>query len=99
MPRTQNSGQAPVGSYRANAFGLHEMHGNVWEWMQDVWHPSYDGAPTDGSAWTLGGDASRRVLRGGSWSASPNRIRSASRLRYPPDFRGSNVGFRVARSL
>ncbi len=90
---------APAGSLKPNAFGLHEMHGNVWEWMQDVWHPSYDGAPTDGSAWTLGGDASRRVLRGGSWSASPNRIRSAGRLRYPPEFRGSNVGFRVARSL
>ena len=59
---------AAVGSYPANAWGLHDVHGNVWEWTQDCWHGSYAGAPTDGSAWTSGGDCARRVVRGGSWS-------------------------------
>ena len=90
---------APAGRLQMNAFGLHDMHGNVWEWVQDTWHPNYAGAPVDGAAWTLGGSASRRVLRGGSWSASPNRMRSAARLQFPAVFRANNIGFRVARSL
>ena len=56
----------PVGSFPANGFGLHDMHGNVSEWVEDCWHYSYSGAPTDGSAWTTGGDCPLRVLRGGS---------------------------------
>ena len=56
-----------VGSYPANPWGLYDMHGNVWEWVEDCWHESYEGAPSDGSAWTSG-DCSRRVLRGGSWA-------------------------------
>jgi formylglycine-generating enzyme required for sulfatase activity len=59
-----------VGRFGANAFGLHDMHGNVWECVQDVWHDSYAGAPSDGSAWMSGGDQSRRVLRGGSWDGN-----------------------------
>ena len=70
------AGTAPVGSFRANAFGLHDMLGNLWEWGQDCWNESYSGAPTDGSAWTSG-DCSRRVLRGGSWSNYPRNVRSA----------------------
>ena len=57
----------PVGQFPANAFGLYDMHGNVWEWCQDHYHSDYIGAPTDGSAWVSGGDSSRRMLRGGSW--------------------------------
>jgi formylglycine-generating enzyme required for sulfatase activity len=63
-----------VGSFPPNAFGLHDMHGNVWEWCQDVWHGNYEGAPTDGSAWIEGGDQERRVLRGGSWCGDPGGL-------------------------
>jgi formylglycine-generating enzyme required for sulfatase activity/tRNA A-37 threonylcarbamoyl transferase component Bud32 len=69
-----------VGSFQlANAFGLYDMHGLVWEWCADPWHKNYEGAPTDGTVWELGGDEHRRVLRGGSWSFSPELCRSASR--------------------
>lgn len=91
-----------VGSLPANAWGLHEMHGNVWEWLEDVWHGSYSGAPTDGSAWTDGEgktSSGERVLRGGSWSRSPGDCRSAYRIRYVPGPRSSYRGFRVARTL
>ena len=89
----------PVGSFPPNGFGLHDVHGNVWEWVEDCWHDGYDGAPSDGSAWTSGGDCSRRVLRGGSWDVVPRFLRSANRLRYAAGFRFSFVGFRVARTL
>jgi formylglycine-generating enzyme required for sulfatase activity len=70
----------PVGSLGvANAFGLFDMHGNVWEWCEDVWHDSYDGAPTDGSAWLSGGDSTYRMLRGGSYLNDAGRCRSACR--------------------
>ena len=65
----------PVGGFPANAFGLHDMHGNVWEWVEDCWHGSYNGAPSDGSAWTSGGNCGRRVLRGGSWIYEPGILR------------------------
>jgi formylglycine-generating enzyme required for sulfatase activity len=58
----------PVGSFPANAFGLHDVHGNVLEWVEDCWHENYSGSPIDGAAWKSGGDCDRRVLRGGSWS-------------------------------
>ena len=67
-----------VGSFPANAFGLHDMHGNVWEWVEDCYHDSYNGAPSDGSAW-IARNCSRRVLRGGSWSGSPWFLPSAFR--------------------
>jgi formylglycine-generating enzyme required for sulfatase activity len=89
---------AEVGSFPANAWGLHDMHGNVWEWCEDHWHPTYQRAPKDGSAWK-GGDTSRRVLRGGSWSLYPRFLRSAYRLRDVLDLRSYVVGFRVARTL
>ena len=87
-----------VGGKRANSFGLHDMHGNVWEWCEDTWHSNYNGAPNDGSAWTIGGSSSR-VLRGGSWVGSPQILRSAVRDNYGPTGRDLNIGFRVARTL
>lgn len=88
-----------VGSYPANAFGLHDVHGNVWEWVEDCWHASYSAAPADGSAWTAGGDCGARVLRGGSWSNEPGVLRSAFRFHYSSEQRSGDFGFRVARSL
>ena len=87
-----------VGSYRPNAFGLYDMHGNVWEWTEDCWNGNYEGAPSDGSAW-LSGDCGRRVLRGGSWSSNPGNLRAAIRFRFTTGNRLSNSGFRVARTL
>ena len=89
---------APVGSFAANGFGLHDVHGNVWEWLQDCWNETYAGAPADGSAWEQG-DCNRRVLRGGSWEFDPGILRSALRGWDPTGNRDNGVGFRVARSL
>ena len=88
-----------VGGFQPNGFGLHEMLGNVWEWVENCWHSSYQGAPTDGSAWTRGGDCSKRVLRGGSWLGEPGNLRSASRFAYSTGNRSSVNGLRVARTL
>ena len=82
----------------ANAFGLSDMHGNVWEWCQDHWHNSYEGAPTDGSAWLTDDDEASSVLRGGSWIAFPRNCRSARRIYYTRAFRYFNFGFRVSCS-
>lgn len=90
---------APVGSFSPNAFGLSDMHGNVWEWAEDCYHDNYQGAPTDGAAWTAGGDCSRRVGRGGSWSYAPRFLRSALRSGIPSDLRGTDLGFRIGRTL
>ena len=87
-----------VGRYRPNALGLHDIHGNVWEWTADCWNGSYEGAPADGSAWESG-DCSRRVLRGGSWDYEPRYLRSATRLRNSSADRSNYGGFRVARTL
>jgi len=90
---------APVGTFRANKFGLHDMHGNVWEWAEDCWHENYAGAPMDGRAWTSGGVCGRRVLRGGSWGLDPWDLRAANRDGYDDEDRDADVGFRVARTL
>jgi formylglycine-generating enzyme required for sulfatase activity len=82
-----------------NAFGLHDMHGNVWEWTQDVWHDNYTGAPSDGSAWLVGGNKNLRILRGGSWVNNPQYLRSAKRNGIWPAYRYDFNGFRLARTL
>ena len=89
-----------VGSFPANAFGLYDMHGNVWEWCEDHWHETYVGAPEDGSAW-ISSDESKdpRVLRGGSWDLNPGGCRSAPRYGFAPDGGLDNVGFRVVCGL
>jgi formylglycine-generating enzyme required for sulfatase activity len=97
-PASKGKGSASVGLYPANAFGLHDMHGNVSEWCQDVWHGNYEGAPTDGSAWATGGNQQRRIIRGGSWLTAPRYCRSAFRYNYNADYRCSTVGFRVCCS-
>ena len=90
---------APVGRYAANAVGVYDMHGNVWEWVQDCWHSSYLGAPADGSAWSSDCNDERRIVRGGSWFDPPRFLRSASRNRAPASIRGALMGFRLVRTL
>ena len=89
---------APVGSFAANAWGVYDMHGNVYEWVQDCWNKNYEGAPTDGSAWESE-DCSHRVIRGGTWLFGPRDGRSASRAMDASGHRGKYKGFRVARDL
>ena len=87
-----------VGEYAANHFGLHDMHGNVWEWVEDCWNDDYRGATSDGTAQTSG-ECGRRVLRGGSWGDNPLNLRSAYRYRLASDYRFLSLGIRVGRSL
>jgi len=91
-------GASPVQSFKPNDFGLHDMAGNVWQWVQDCYHENYDGAPDDGSAW-IAVDCKNRVVRGGSWWQPPNALRSADRYYTPFDTRSYYTGFRVGRTL
>lgn len=90
---------APVGSFAPNGFGLYDMVGNVREWTEDCYHDTYNGSPTDGSAWLGGGDCYHRVVRGGSFLLAPAFLRSASRYWFTSDYRLRYLGFRVARTL
>jgi formylglycine-generating enzyme required for sulfatase activity len=92
-------GTTATGSYPPNAWGLCDMHGNVWEWVQDTMHADYEGAPVDGSAWEAGGDQARRVLRGGSWLYHPRYLRSAVRNGFAARLSNDKVGFRVVREV
>ena len=96
--RWDGESTSPAGVFGANGFGLHDVHGNVFEWVEDCWHDSYAGAPRDGSAWK-GGDCSRHVLRGGSWLSVPRFLRAALRNWDDAGNRYNNVGFRVARTF
>jgi formylglycine-generating enzyme required for sulfatase activity len=93
-----NKKTAPVGSFKANAFGLNDMHGNVWEWVEDCHEGSYSGAPSDGRARTSGA-CTYHVLRGGSWYDIPRYLRAANRYRFKPDRRNIHGGFRIAQDL
>lgn len=90
---------APVGSFPPNPWGLHDMQGNVWEWVQDCWHNDYTGAPTDGSAWIEGGDCEKRVNRGGGWGNHPRTLRAAKRDADSATGYGDAFGFRIVRDL
>ena len=90
---------SPVGRFAPNSFGLYDMHGNVWEWVEDCWHDNYSNAPKDGSAWVAGGDSHQRVLRGGSWVDIPSNLCSAIRFREPSGFRDDVYGFRICRTV
>ena len=92
-------GTTAAGVFAPNRWGLYDMHGNVWEWVQDVVHDNYVGAPADGTAWKEGGDQGRRILRGGSWLYNPRYLRSALRNGYSAVLSNDIVGFRVARDL
>ncbi|MBY0241194.1 MAG: formylglycine-generating enzyme family protein, partial [Burkholderiaceae bacterium] len=92
-------GTTAVGSFPPNPWGLFDMHGNVWEWMQDTMHPTYEGAPLDGSAWMEGNDQARRMLRGGAWLYPPRYLRTALRNAYSAVLANDVVGLRVARKL
>jgi formylglycine-generating enzyme required for sulfatase activity len=91
----------PVKSFQPNPWGLYQVHGNVWQWVEDCWHSTYDedvSAPADGSAW-IKGECKGRVLRGGSWGSAPWSVRAASRDRYLPASATNSWGFRIARTL
>ena len=88
----------PVGSFQPNVFGVYDVHGNVWEWVEDCYKNTYKGAPRDGSAWKSG-NCNFRVLRGGSWFGYPRVLRSANRIAGISGYRSYNVGFRVSRTL
>lgn len=97
---TENSGgkTQPVMKKKPNAFGLYDMHGNVFEWVEDCWNNSYESAPEDGSVWTTE-ECSSRVARGGFWLNTPDFLRSADRIRFTTDIRNNYLGFRVGRTL
>lgn len=88
----------PVGSFAPNPLGLHDIHGNVWEWTADCWNQTHSGAPANGAA-RRDGDCNRRVMKGGSWVNLPYQIRAAKRFHYTPDYRYDDYGFRIARTL
>ena len=91
-------GPAPVKSFPANPFGVHDIDGNLSEWVDDCWHDNYVRAPRDSTAWINPGCV-RRVIRGGSWGSAPDQVRSAYRLSVPADTRSARLGFRVVREL
>jgi formylglycine-generating enzyme required for sulfatase activity len=94
-------GAAPVGRHRPNPWGLYDMHGNVWEWVEDCWHASYDSAPADGAPWLDDnrGDCTHRITRGGSWRNAVQDLRVTARLKYPTAHAAQVRGFRVALPL
>ena len=93
-----NKQTAPVGNFKSNVFGLHDMHGNVWEWVQDPWHDSYESSPENSKSWEVNGDFSSRVARGGSWALTPFFLQSTGRFTRSPELLNIAIGFRVVCS-
>jgi formylglycine-generating enzyme required for sulfatase activity/predicted Ser/Thr protein kinase len=89
---------SPVGSFQPNDFGLYDMLGNAFEWVEDCWHADYRGAPSDGSAW-VGGECGQRGMRGGSWFTSPSMVSISARNRFEDTYRSNSVGFRLVREI
>ena len=98
-PGEYRKSTVPASSFLPNPWGIYNVHGNVMEWCQDVWHDDYVGAPSNGNAWLAEGERDRRVVRGGSWNASPTFVRSAARVRFHLRSARNSVGFRVARTI
>ncbi len=90
---------APVGQFTPNTFGLYDMHGNVWEWVEDCWHDFYSSAPNDGAAWTTACTSPDTVYRGGSWNNGPTYLRSSNRGRMTQGSPSSSGGLRLARAI
>jgi len=90
---------SPVGSFTSNAFGVFDMHGNVWEWVEDIWHDDFTGAPADGSAWIEVAEADSRVVRGGAWRNEVEFLRADARAKRNVRVRFNTLGFRVVRTL
>ncbi len=86
-----------VGTFPPNAFGLYDMHGNVWEWLIDVWHDNYKKAPMDGSGWIANGEGQHRLMRGGSWEDCPDECRSAYRYGYATNNKCGRRGVRIMK--
>ena len=99
MNKVERKQTTDVGSFPANAFGLYEMHGNVWEWCADNWHEDYQDAPSDGSVWVINGNSEYRILRGGSWDYFPTFCRCTYRFFENPQVKDKEFGFRVVCCL
>ena len=97
--RERRDTTVPVDQFAPNPWGLYQVHGNAWEWCEDAWHDTYDGAPLDGSAWMQGDDVSHHVLRGGHLLAVPAFVRAASRVHDAADQRNDGYAIRLARML
>jgi formylglycine-generating enzyme required for sulfatase activity len=93
-----NVGTRPVGRRLANPWGLYDMHGNVWEWVEDCWHDNYEGAPSNGDPWIAKGNCTVRVLKGGGWNSEAFYVRSRTRGSYGHDLNDVSNGFRLAKN-
>jgi formylglycine-generating enzyme required for sulfatase activity len=96
-PRMYSQTTVPVARYEANPWGLHQVLGNTWEWVEDDWHPSYARAPADARAWCEAPRAEHRVIRGGFWRVAPSDLQVTARAGCAAELRGNLIGFRVAR--